>query len=280
VIDRASAAVVEAIAKARLVTHLGLGQAEVEKVASNRRILGPDGKVQHVRYTACADPKVRDMPVGTIDPMLKMISFWDGGAPVAALTYYATHPQSYYRTGLACADFPGIARDLRQHDTQVAHIHFDGAGGNIGAGKWNDGSPANESQRKLLGELAAVEAKATDRSWGPKLEGLRRRKLALQAERQRIAADHQDDLIAELHEEGEQVHTELVAAVEAMYPVRDRWAALAGAYREFKAARGGPQATGRLDLPPFPVEIGPLPEPVPAALAEDRDPTIREGVTA
>jgi hypothetical protein len=68
--------------------------------------------------------------------------------------------------------------------------------------------------------------------------------------------------------------------VEAIYPVRDRWAALAGAYREFEAARGGPQVTGRLDLPPFPVEIGPLPEPVPAALAEDRDPTIREGVTA
>ena len=59
---------IEAVAKARPVTHLGLGQAEVEKVASNRRILGPDGKVQYVRYTACRDPKVRDMPVGTIDP--------------------------------------------------------------------------------------------------------------------------------------------------------------------------------------------------------------------
>ena len=49
---------------ARPVTHLGLGEAEVEKVASNRRILGPDGKVKYVRYTACADPKIRDQPVG------------------------------------------------------------------------------------------------------------------------------------------------------------------------------------------------------------------------
>ena len=67
-IARAAAAVRTATAQARPVTHLGLGQAEVEKVASNRRILGPDGKVQHVRWTACKEPEVRAMPVGTIDP--------------------------------------------------------------------------------------------------------------------------------------------------------------------------------------------------------------------
>jgi hypothetical protein len=153
VIARAAAAVREATRAARPVTDLGLGQAEVEKVASNRRILGPDGKVKHVRWTTTTDPAVRAMPVGTIDPMLKMISFWDGNAPVAVLTYYATHPQSYYRTGLANPDFPGIARDMRQHDTQVAHIHFDGAGGNIGAGKWNDGSHAN---RQVLADRVAA----------------------------------------------------------------------------------------------------------------------------
>ena len=38
------------------VTHMGLGQAPVEQVASNRRILGEDGKVRATRYTACADP--------------------------------------------------------------------------------------------------------------------------------------------------------------------------------------------------------------------------------
>ncbi|WP_435011594.1 hypothetical protein P12x_002910 [Tundrisphaera lichenicola] len=152
VIARAATAVAEALSKARPVTHLGLGQAEVEKVASNRRILGPDGKVQYVRYTACPDPKIRAMPVGTIDPMLKMISLWDGETPVVALTYYATHPQSYYRTGLANADFPGMARDRRQEETGVPHIHFDGAGGNIGAGKWNDGSHEN---RQVLADRVA-----------------------------------------------------------------------------------------------------------------------------
>jgi hypothetical protein len=158
VIARAAAAVRIAAAKARPVTHLGLGQAEVEKVASNRRILGPDGKVKFIRWTACKEPEVRAMPVGTIDPLLRMISFWDGAEPVAALTYYATHPQSYYRTGLANPDFPGMARDQRENATGVPHIHFNGAGGNIGAGKWNDGSHPN---RQILADrVAAGMAKA------------------------------------------------------------------------------------------------------------------------
>jgi hypothetical protein len=161
VIARAAAAVRAATTTARSVTHLGLGQAEVERVASNRRILGPDGKVKHVRWTATKDPAVRAMLVGTIDPMLKMISFWDGAEPVASLTYYATHPQSYYRTGLANPDFPGIARDLRQQSTKIPHVHFDGAGGNIGAGKWNDGSPQNRqilADRVVAGMAKAQEA--------------------------------------------------------------------------------------------------------------------------
>ncbi len=160
VIARAAAAVRDATAKARPVTHIGLGQGEVEKVASNRRILGPDGKVKYVRYTSCKDPVIRDAPEGTIDPMLKMISFWDGEKPVAALTYYATHPQSYYRTGIANPDFPGLARDHREKATGVPHIHFDGAGGNIGAGKYNDGSPAN--RQVLADRVAAGMARAWD----------------------------------------------------------------------------------------------------------------------
>ena len=146
---RASNALAKSLPNARRVTHLGLGQALVDKVASNRRILGPDGRVQYTRYTACRDPMIRAMPVGTIDPRLRLISLWDGEDPVLALTYYATHPQSYYRTGKPSPDFPGIARNEREQETGVPHIHFDGAGGNIGAGKWNDGSPEN---RRVLAD--------------------------------------------------------------------------------------------------------------------------------
>lgn len=174
VMSRAAEAVGRATAEARPVTHLGLGQAPVDQVASNRRILGADGKVEFVRYTACADPMIRAKPVGTIDPMLRLISLWDEEDPVVVLTYYATHPQSNYRTGAANPDFPGIARNLRESITGVPHIHFNGAGGNLGAGKWNDGSPENRlilADRVAAGMNAAWETTrkqpitATDLGW-------------------------------------------------------------------------------------------------------------------
>jgi hypothetical protein len=142
-----------ALTLARPITHLGLGQASVDRVASNRRIFGPDGKVRAVRYTSCQDPALRAEPEGTIDPILSLVSFWDGEHPVAVLSYYATHPQSYYRTGIPNPDFPGVARFMRQLAVPGAlHVHFNGAGGNIGAGKYNDGSPEN---RQILAERLA-----------------------------------------------------------------------------------------------------------------------------
>jgi hypothetical protein len=146
-------AVREALLRAQPVTHLGLGEARVEQVASNRRIFGPDGKVRAVRYTSCKDPALRAEPEGTIDPMLSLVSFWNGDRPLAVLSYYATHPQSYYRTAIPNPDFPGIARFLRQLAVPGAlHVHFNGAGGNIGAGKYNDGAPEN---RRILAERLA-----------------------------------------------------------------------------------------------------------------------------
>ena len=70
VVHRAAAAVKTALENAKPVTHLGIGSGVVEKVASNRRILGPDGKVKVTRWTATRDPKIRALPVGTIDPEL------------------------------------------------------------------------------------------------------------------------------------------------------------------------------------------------------------------
>jgi hypothetical protein len=148
-----AAQVSESLNKLRPVTHVGTGKAIVEKVASNRRILGPDGRVQHVRWSAAKDPEVRAFPEGLIDPTLKMISFWDGDTPLAAISYYATHPQSYYRTGLANPDFPGLARNMQEDKMGIPLIHFNGAGGNITAGKYNDGSPEN---RQVLANRVAT----------------------------------------------------------------------------------------------------------------------------
>jgi len=141
---KAAAAVKASLPLAKPVTDCGWGVAEVKRVASNRRILGPDGKVRAVRYTSCADPKLRAEPEGVIDPELSMLTFWNGDTPLAVLSYYACHPQSYYRVGIPSPDFPGIARFMRQQSVSSAlHVHFNGAGGNIGAGKYNDGSHKN-----------------------------------------------------------------------------------------------------------------------------------------
>ena len=159
-IARCASGVQEAVRNARPVTHIGFGDGIVEDVASNRRLLGEDGKVRATRWTATADPDLRSAPVGIIDPRVSLMSFWDGENPVAVLTFYATHPQSYYRTGGASPDFPGLAREMRETHLQgVPHIHFAGAGGNIGAGKWNDGSPDNRIQ------LAIKLAKGMAQAW-------------------------------------------------------------------------------------------------------------------
>jgi hypothetical protein len=154
VIQRASAAIRAALPAARPATHWGFGSAAVRDVASNRRILGADGKVRVTRWTACPDPAIRAEPEGVIDPLVTALGFWDGDEPLAVITAYACHPQSYYRAGVPSPDFPGIARFIRSQDLPAAlHVHFNGAGGNVGAGKYNDGAQAN--RMKLADRLAA-----------------------------------------------------------------------------------------------------------------------------
>jgi hypothetical protein len=143
-IDRVAAAVAKAVKQPRNVTHIGTGKAKVQQVASTRRVLGADGKVAHVRYTTERDAKWRAEPEGTIDPYVHLLSFWDGEKPIASLTYYATHPQTYYGAGGVSCDMPGLARGLRDKAApDVLHVHFNGAGGNVTAGKYNDGNHAN-----------------------------------------------------------------------------------------------------------------------------------------
>src|SRR5207302_198941 len=78
-------AVRECVKTSRPVTQVGVGQAKVEKVASNRRVLLDDGKVSFGRMSATRDEKLRERPEGTVDPWLKTLSFWDGDKPLAAL---------------------------------------------------------------------------------------------------------------------------------------------------------------------------------------------------
>lgn len=144
-LDRVAASLRDGMRRPRRITHVGLGQATVKKIASNRRVVHPDGRVSFSRGSSSGgDPFLRDAPVGTIDPWLKTISFWDGRAAVLAVHAYATHPMSYYGRGGVSADFVGMARDRRQRDDPgILQIYVSGCSGDVTAGKYNDGSPEN-----------------------------------------------------------------------------------------------------------------------------------------
>lgn len=161
VIARAAEAVKAALPVAREATHWGWGKAKVKEVASQRRILGPDGKVKYTRTSSTKSAEVRAYPEGTIDPDVTALSFWNKDAPIAVLTHYACHPQSYYRLGIPHPDFPGIARFIRaQSQPFTLQLHFNGAGGNVTAGKYNDGSHATRmvlAQRLADGMKEAFE---------------------------------------------------------------------------------------------------------------------------
>ena len=158
-VRRVAGAVREALARSRRVTHVGTGKARVEKVASNRRYLTPDGKPSFGRTSACRDEYARGQPEGTIDPWLRTLSFWDGDKPLAALNVYAVHPMSRYGQGRVSADFVGDARRRRQDDDSgVFQIYLSGCSGNVTAGKYNDGGPANRAA--LAGRIHDGMAKA------------------------------------------------------------------------------------------------------------------------
>ena len=143
-VQRVAEAVRQALPRARRITHVGFGQAQVEQVASNRRYIAPDGTIRFDRASRTASPVARQAPDGMIDPWLKTLSFWDGDMPVVAVSGYATHPMSYYGEGEVSADFPGLARRRRQQDMPGTHqIYLTGCAGNITAGRYNDGRREN-----------------------------------------------------------------------------------------------------------------------------------------
>ena len=158
-VQRVAKALRDSLKSAARVTHLGTGQAKVEKVASNRRYLLPDGKVSYGRMSRNTNVLAAQADDGDIDPMLKTLSFWNENTPLAALSNYAVHPMSYYGGGEVSADFPGIARRRRQEDLPaVAQVYFSGCSGNVTAGKYNPGM--RENRVVLAGRIYQAMAEA------------------------------------------------------------------------------------------------------------------------
>ncbi|MCF3650047.1 hypothetical protein [Synoicihabitans lomoniglobus] len=161
-LDRARTAVRHALQRPQPITHVAHGQATVHNVAANRRMdRDASGRVRSMRGSACTDPELRSMPEGLIDPTLQTIAFYAGARKVVSCHYYATHPMSYYRDGRVSSDFVGLARKQRQHDEPgCTQLYFTGCAGNVAAGKYNDGSPADRSAltQRVYDGIVASEA--------------------------------------------------------------------------------------------------------------------------
>lgn len=118
---------------------VGHAELRLHGYASNRRVMGADGKVKGVRYSRCDNPELRNAPVGIIDPMLRTVAFKDTADHiVASMSFYASHPQVSNERHLYSADAPGEAMRLvtEQHRNGL-HAFFTGAGGNVTAGKYS-----------------------------------------------------------------------------------------------------------------------------------------------
>jgi len=165
VVQRSAEAVKAALAKTTRFTHIGAGRARVDKVASNRRVVGSDGKIAFWRGSSSKDKKAAEAPEGLIDPWLKTLSFWNGTQPLAAMHYYATHPMSYYGKGHVSSDFCGLARQKRQEDDPaVLQIYFTGCAGNVAAGKYNSGAPETRvTLRERIHDAMKAAWQATER---------------------------------------------------------------------------------------------------------------------
>jgi hypothetical protein len=140
-LQQGAEAIRTALREPRPITHVAHSQAKVERIASNRRIPGPDGKLISWRGSSSRNPEHKKLPEGLIDPMLKTVAFYEGEQKLVACHYYATHPMSYYGDGRVFSEFVGAARKrLTAEEPGCTHIYFTGCAGNIAAGKYNDGS--------------------------------------------------------------------------------------------------------------------------------------------
>jgi len=141
---------------------VGSAEARVDGVASNRRLLGENGRIRATRWSRCAIPAVKQEPVGLIDPLLRTIAFRDTtGKVLASCHFYGSHPQVASGREMAGPDLPGEALAQLSRQREGFHIWFTGAAGDITAGKYTFTDP--EKSLAVLGmRLATAMARNLD----------------------------------------------------------------------------------------------------------------------
>jgi hypothetical protein len=190
---RVASALERAMGQAIPCTHYGVGQAKIEGIASNRRVLLGDGRISYERGSTTRDAAMRAQPEGVIDPWLKTLSFWNGEVPLAAISIYATHPMSHYGQGGVSADFVGAARRQREAVVPaIFQVYFSGCSGDVTAGKFNDGDPANRAV--LAARLQEGMRMAWDNTKRFPLGGMRVRSVPLTLEPKSSRGFSRDDM--------------------------------------------------------------------------------------
>ncbi|MEI8244658.1 MAG: hypothetical protein WCI51_02445 [Lentisphaerota bacterium] len=151
------------------ITETGFSECRLHGYASNRRMPDKDGRIQ-IRLSRGAEQALKDLPVGTIDPMLRTCAFKDiYGGIVATMSFYATHPQVANTGNKFSADAPGEAiRLLEEEIPEATHAFFTGAGGNVTAGKYTSADDLEGNILKFGRKLAdGIASNINGMKWEP-----------------------------------------------------------------------------------------------------------------
>lgn len=151
------------------IAETGFSECRLQGYASNRRIPDQNGRIK-ARLSKCAEQPLKDLAVGTIDPMLRSCAFKDrSGRITATLSFYATHPQVANTGDKFSADAPGEAvRLLEQAIPGATHAFFTGAGGNVTAGKFTSSDDLEGNILKFGKKLAdGISLNIKGMQWEP-----------------------------------------------------------------------------------------------------------------
>ncbi|MSS71432.1 MAG: hypothetical protein EXS64_08075 [Candidatus Latescibacteria bacterium] len=156
-LDRMEAALRARASRRPVTVHAGL--APVERLSSNRSVRRPDGTIA-TRF-GVASPELQAAPEGLIDPDVGVLSLrGEDGRPVVTLLNYACHVTSLKGRGeVIHPDFPHYALEIVERETGGPGFFLQGAAGNVGPGKYADGSVEGAQvlgARLAEGALAAL----------------------------------------------------------------------------------------------------------------------------
>ncbi|OGV55438.1 MAG: hypothetical protein A2X49_00020 [Lentisphaerae bacterium GWF2_52_8] len=136
------------LGKMKEISAIGHSETRICGYASNRRIIGEDGMLSAMRWSRCGDAKLRSLPTGIIDPILRSLAFkGSSGRILGSMSFYATHPQVSNGRKLYSADAPGEALRIVSSGSAASGLHafFTGAGGNVTAGKYSSPEKLEEN---------------------------------------------------------------------------------------------------------------------------------------